>query len=348
MKNIFYFNTIATIGGIETFLYQLSKKYAKNDITIYYKTGNEEQIKRLKEYVRVKRYSGERIECDKAFFNFNLDIIDNVVAKEYIQILHGDYKALGVPLQIHPKITKYIAVSEVVKKSFEEAYGITAEVVYNPLTIEKPKKMLNLISATRLSSEKGKQRIERFAEILDENGIPYQWLIFTNDTKGINNPNIIYMKPRLDLTNYIANADYLVQLSDSEGYCYSVVEALSVGTPVIVTDMPIVKEIGVNKTNGFVVDLELKDVPVKKIYETTFDFKYNTKKDTWNKVLASGKTTYNPRKVRATESYIENRVFDSELGFAPRKGYEFVVDEDRFKVLSGGNEFKIKFVEPLD
>ena len=78
MKNILYFRKIAEIGGIETFFYYLAKKYKDYDITIYYEEGDQKQINRLKKYVRTKKYNGEKIECDKAFFCYNLDIIDNV------------------------------------------------------------------------------------------------------------------------------------------------------------------------------------------------------------------------------------------------------------------------------
>ena len=64
--------------------------------------------------------------------------------------------------------------------------------------------------------------------MLNAAGIPYLWTIFTNDFRVIKNDNIIYMQPRLDIIDYIANADYLVQLSDCEAYCYSVVESLTV------------------------------------------------------------------------------------------------------------------------
>lgn len=67
----------------------------------------------------------------------------------------------------------------------------------------------------------------RLANLLDEAGIPYIWTIFTNDTNEIVNPNIIYVKPRLDITNYMMDADFLVQLSDCESYCFSVVESLT-------------------------------------------------------------------------------------------------------------------------
>lgn len=66
------------------------------------------------------------------------------------------------------------------------------------------------------------------SKLLDRENIPYIWYIFTDSGAVINNPNIIYMQPRLDIIDYIANADYLVQLSDCEAYCYSVVESLTV------------------------------------------------------------------------------------------------------------------------
>ena len=310
MKNIFYFRYINAIGGIETFFYYLAKKYQDWDITIYYLDGEPKQINRLKQYVRVRKYEGEIIECDRAFFNFNLDIINNVNAKEYIQIAHGDYKAMGIKPNTHKKITKYLGVSKQVCETYKEVTGFYTELAYNPIEIDQPKKVLNLISATRLTPEKGKNRIKKLASMLDKAGIPYLWTIFTDDINEINNPNIVYMKPRLDIINYIANADYLVQLSDNEGYCYSVVEALSVGTPVIVTDVPVFKEIGVNKDNGFILDFDLSDVPIEQIYKGLPKFEYKPKEDNWITFLMPGKSLYKEElkmkvKVKCIKDYID-------------------------------------------
>jgi glycosyltransferase involved in cell wall biosynthesis len=313
MKNIFYFRVINSIGGIETFFYYLAKKYKDWDITIYYSKGDKAQIDRLKQYVRVKQYKGEKIKCDKAFFNFNLDIIDNVEAKEYIQIAHGDYKAMGLRPNTHPKITSYIGVSKQVCETYKEVTGYDTELCYNPIEAFKPKKVLNLISATRLTAEKGKERIKKFAKMLDNEGIPYLWTIFTDNKDIIDNPNIIYAKPRLDIINYIANADYLVQLSDNEGFCYSVVEALSVGTPVIVTDCPVFKEIGVNKDNGFILDFKLEKVPIKEIYKGLKKFEYTPPKDNWDKILKKGKSTYQDELKQKVKVRVIAPYFDLEL-----------------------------------
>lgn len=308
MKNIFYFRKINKIGGIETFFYQLAKKYKDYDITIYYNDGDPKQIKRLKKYVRVKKYQGEEIVCDKAFFNFNIDIINNVKANEYIQIVHGDYKAMNIKPNTHSKITKYLGVSKQVCKTFKEVTGFDCELIYNPIQIDKPRKVLNLISATRLTAEKGKNRIIKLANLLEENNIPYLWTIFTDDTNSIKNPNIIYMKPKLDIINYIANADYLVQLSDNEGYCYSVIESLCVGTPVIVTDCPVFKELGIKDgENGFILDFDLSNINIKAIYENSLKFKYEPNKDIWYKYLAEGESEYQKElKTKCKVQCIEN------------------------------------------
>lgn len=335
MKNVFYFWHINEIGGIETFFYYLAKKYKNSDITIYYRTGDATQLKRLKQFVRVRQYNGEKIKCDKAFFNFNLDIIDNVEAKEYIQIAHGDYKAMGIKPNTHPKINKYIGVSKQVCKTFKEITGKEIELYYNPIEIDKPKKVLNLVSATRLTEEKGKKRITLLAAMLDGANIPYIWTIYTNDKDAIKNPNIVYAKPRLDIIDYIANADYLVQLSDNEGYCYSVVEALSVGTPVIVTDCPVFREIGVNKSNGFILDFDLKNAPIKEIYKGLPEFEYKPKADSWSKLLAKGASSYQKDletkvKVKVVKSY-----FDMELNrnLTP-KDPPFIVNKIRSEELT--------------
>ena len=344
MKNVFYFWHINAIGGIESFFYYLARKYKDWDITIYYKTGDEAQIRRLKQYVRVKKYNpNEKIVCDRAFFNFNLEIIDNVEAKEYIQIAHGDYKAMGIAPNTHPKITKYLGVSKQVCDTFKEVTGYDTELVYNPIEIEKPKKVLNLISATRLTHEKGKERMIKLAELLDKAEIPYIWTIFTNDTKAIDNPNVVYMKPRLDIIPYIANADYLVQLSDNEGYCYSVIESLCVGTPVIVTNCPVFKELGIeNGKNGFIVNFDMKNVPIQDIYKGLPKFTYKPKESNWDKFLLPGESTYEGEEkalVRATSGFIGKK--DAERNIYPKIGEEWETSLERAEYLKSKGAVEI-------
>ena len=314
IKNIFYFGYINSIGGIETFFYNLSKKYKDWDITIYYGGGDVNQINRIKKHVRCIQYNGEKIKCDHAYYNFNIDIIDNVEAKEHIQILHGDYRYMIEKPPTHPKITRRIAVSHTVADGWYELTGEKTKVIYNPMFIPEAKKILTLISPTRLTSDKGKHRMIKLADMLDKKKIPYVWYVFTDDTGGIDNPNMVYMKPTLDIAGWIKKADYLVQLSNAEGYCYSIVESLALGTPVITTDIPVVHEIGVKHgINGFITDFELNNLDIDEIYNSELKFEYTPKTDTWDKELAKGKSTYQFKESELLQTNEEWKPITSKL-----------------------------------
>lgn len=180
-KNIYYFQSILAIGGIETFFYYLAKKYKDYDLAIVYRYCNERQLKRLSKYVKCIEYKpGMTFECEHAFFNFNTDIIDSIKAKEYYLVLHGDYKAMMDAGQLtkenlpgNPKITKYIGVSQLVCDAWKEITGKEAELCYNPFEPDKTEKEYVFISPTRLSIEKGGKRIIALSNELDKKKIKY-------------------------------------------------------------------------------------------------------------------------------------------------------------------------------
>ena len=352
-KNLIYVSHINAIGGIETFLYNLALQlHDKVDLTILYKIGDKAQIDRLKPFIRVLKYQPGMTFCvENAMFNYDIDLIDKITANEYIQVIHGDYKALGVQPKLHPLITKVVGVSQLVCDTYEELTGIKPVAYYNPISIKKPARTLRLISATRLTSEKGKHRIEKMIKKLDSSKIPYIWTIFTNDTEAIESPNIIWKKPTLDITPHIVAADYLVQLSDSESYGYSIVESLSVGTPVIVTDMPILKEIGVkHEENGFIVDFNLNDLDVDQIYNTYLNFDYSAPTSNWADLFYESEPTYKEDMgslyvVEALITYAKYKIKDKTLDRIPTPGERFVVDFDRLQELMGLNSLSKPFVK---
>ena len=81
------------------------------------------------------------------------------------------------------------------------------------------------------------------------------------------------------MQDYIARADYLVQLSDQEAYSYSVLEALINNTPVICTPVPSFAEQGVKDgVNGYVVPFDM-DFDVYKLLDVPeFEYKYDNEK----------------------------------------------------------------------
>ena len=132
------------------------------------------------------------------------------------------------------------------------------------------KKALILLSATRLTSEKGYDRMLKLAEKLKAAEIPFIWLVFTahNDRKFPE--GFVKLPPTLDIMPYIKKVDYLVQLSDVEAFCYSLQEALQLKVPVLTTPFEAIKDVGViDGENGYILPFEIDELTekdIKKIY----------------------------------------------------------------------------------
>lgn len=373
MKNVFYFRKISKIGGTEQFLYEIAKKYKDLDITILYDLADKYQLRRLKKYVRcMKRIPGEKVVCQRAFFNFNIDAIIDVESTEnyYAFVGHANYEELGYkPPVDNPKLNHFIGVSQFSTDKLDEwlvRLGRTEKTQksYNPLTLEKVKKPKIIVSACRLDDVvKGGERTLKLIEALDKycsehEEEHYLWLIFTNPEVqvDIKSPNVALMNPRVDVRPYIAMADYVAQLSnDMETYCYTINEALGYGIPIITTPLSVVKELPID--NNMRIQLEYDCSNVEEVATKVFEkkvkpFKYEIPEDGWKELLVNAKSTYQEdigKKylVRATKYYVNERVLDSELGFVPTEGYEFVVNAERLDELNGNNDYGANFVEVI-
>lgn len=334
-NNIFYFKRISAIGGTEQFLYEIAKKYYIYDITVFYDEADSFQIERLRKLVRCKkRKKGEVVKCKKAFFNFNLDMIKDVEADEYFFVSHANYKELGYKPPIeNDKLTHYIGVSQFATDKLDE-YGkklgkeIKTQRCYNPLILEPKEKVLHLVSAGRIDDKvKGGARTLKLIEALDRycerTGRHYIWTIFTNPVSiKIESPNVVLMKPRIDVRPYIADSDYVLQLSnDMETYCYTINEALGYGVPIVTTPLSILKELPITDNEHIVLDWNCENVDevARQIFEKEVKpFKYNPPKDNWEDFLIKEESNYEEEKkmrfiVEATDKYIENNKWDGEL-----------------------------------
>lgn len=323
-NNVFYQSYFNIIGGVETFLYELARLADANgrDLTIVYGTGHPSQIKRLKQYCRVYQLDEieKPIKCKRAFFNYNIGPIDDFEAEEYIQIVHADFSSdilqswiEGIKNEYqHDKITKKYAVSKNNAIKFKEVVGEDVEVLYNPIIIDDEPRIMTLVSAQRLSPEKGGERIEQLAKSLDERNISYIWHIFSNDRLSYQSPNIIYHQVTLDVRKWLKYADYTVLLSDTEGFPYTAYESLCLGTPLIITDLPMLPDLGTNESNSIVLNFDMSNLDVDEIYQRAgkFKFKYTPKScDPWLELL-EGESLYKyekpvPTKVRAIMTYYD-------------------------------------------
>ena len=358
-SNIFYFRKISAIGGTEVYLWEIAKKYSKYDITIFYDEADINQLKRLRQLVRCKkRTRGEIVKCKRAFFNFNLDMIDEVESTEnfYAFVSHANFEEIGYKPPInHPKLTHFIGVSQFATDKLDEwaerlALKTRTQKCYNPLTLEPKEKVIHLVSACRLNDKvKGGERTLRLIDALDKycqrTGRHYRWDIYTNSVSvSISSPNVALMKPRVDVRPYIAEADYVLQLSnDMETYCYTINEALGYGVPIVTTPLSILKELPITDNEYIVLDWNCENVDevARQIFEKKVNkFNYNPPEDSWEDFLIKDKSNYEEEKVmrflvEATDKYTLTNTSDNELSqikgerYVPKKGEQWEVEFDR-------------------
>lgn len=344
-NNVFYQNYFNIIGGVETFLFELAKLSYKHkrDFTIVYKSGYPEQIERLKKYCRVYQLDEieKPIKCKRAFFNYNIDDIDYFEAEEYIQIVHADFKSEVLQPWLEsnctyndPRFTATYAVSKNNAKSFKEVMGRDIPVLYNPIVLEDEPGVMTLISAQRLSVEKGGPRLVRMIQELDKAKIPYVWHIFSDQRLPIDSPNVMYHNVTMSVRNWIKYADYTVLLSDTEGFPYTAYESLCLGTPLIITRLPMLPDLGADETNSIILDFDMSNLDVKDIHSKagTFKFEYKPKPDGWLKLL-QGKSTYVYTEPKLIKVIAKFNFYDLELDRWIYMGDVYEVPENRAKFL---------------
>lgn len=345
--NIIYLSYVSEIGGVETFIYELAKKYKDRDIAVVVREINKKQLKRLSKLCYVYKFTGQQIVCKTAIINYDISIIPfiNKEAKIY-QTIHADYehKFYKNKFPTHDRIYQHIAITKHLVESFKRCTGKQNVILgYNPLTIDKDDKYLTLVSATRLTAIKGKDRMIGLARALDQAKIDYIWYVFTNDTEEIQSENVVYMKPRLDVSRWIEKADYVVQLSDTEACSYTINEALYRNIPVIVTPLPYLEEIGYKDgETGYTLEFDCSNMnevvnKITNIPKFTFKKLDDIYGELFTNKLSEYKEDNMKSKVRCTTSYYDIKLSPTrpEGDKNIPVGYEWVVDDERAEYLIG-------------
>lgn len=294
---VIYIKNAHDIGGVETWIYNFCMQmYKLYDIMVIYDDHfGAKQIERLAPFVMIHKNMGRQILCDTLLNMRITDAIpENINAKEIIQVCHTCQMKENYKIQ--KEYDKIVFVSKAAAESFESQVGKKYKVIPNMTYPKDEKKILKLVSATRLTYEKGEDRIYKMAAGLKENNIPFIWMIFADRPLKKKIDGIIEMPQTLELKNFIEDADYLVQLSDVEAFCYSIVEALELNTPVITTPIKVLSELGFKDgKNGYTIPFNLSKVDYSKIYNNIpkFVYKYDNDKivKQWQKLLGDSKPT---------------------------------------------------------
>lgn len=171
------------------------------------------------------------------------------------------FRSLEEETECYKKFDVISCVSESVAKAFTDTFGLTDKVVvnYNPVTtkliIEKsqePSGLENIsfprmITAGRLTTAKGYDRLLRIADRLKNDGYKFELLILG---KGEEEQNLERFIKEQNLSGfvklmgfkdnpykYIADSDFFVCSSIAEGFSTIATECVILGKPVITTDV---------------------------------------------------------------------------------------------------------------
>ena len=285
---LIYTEYMNVVGGMATWLYntcQVLKQYYS--ITIMYDKFPQEQIDRLSKVVSVVKNVGQSISCDSLIVSRLTDKIPgNVIYNKSIQMCHACKQKI---IQLKNECDYLVNVSQASKDSWGDASkdGI---VIRNLSYVEADE--LLLVSATRMQvGDKGDndKRFRQLANMLNEKGIKFTWLNFSD--KGLIDPpvNFINAGAKVNVQNIIKRADYLVQLSDQEACPFVVIEALSLNTPILATPFESLFELGfVDGKTGYVIPYDM-DFDVGKLLNIPkFNFKYDNETiiNQWKELLS--------------------------------------------------------------
>lgn len=244
----------------------------------------------------------QRYESDVFILsNYNAGslILPRVKARKIYTLVHADFASLfnhkvmnKFKWQPDARNDKVLAVSETAQKGLETTFGVESIVVPNILTpIDTERKVFIILS--RAGKEKG---IERVIELYDRFAAAGKDFCFFICSESVDpsvkadiekRERIVFIKPTAYNQELIKGADYLIQLSLGETYCYSIREALQRQVPVIVSDIPEFNKIVQDGKNGFILKDDFSNLDVNKIFNSKLKFKPYTEQipDVWYKVL---------------------------------------------------------------
>jgi len=315
MKNLgIYISNYNLIGGVERFVENFCKRMSTHyKITMLFDwVENQNLLIEISDYCDVVKIDKNNTYKFDYFINstaWGFSPYDNIEAKKVVQVIHADYRHViatwNFKYNKHEKTTHHVCVGEIVKEAFEEATDYkSSAVIYNLLdnTIRLSKKkknnILKLVTVSRLSGEKGFKRMLQLAQQLESKNIDYTWEVYGNTSsnfaKGIvssfKNTKVKFKGVTREPFKIINDADYLVQLSDTEGFAYSVYEAMQVKTPCLITPFASGKEQIKDGVNGFILPFDMGNIPFESILKKDLivpEFEELGKEEDWIKLLES-------------------------------------------------------------
>lgn len=271
------------IGGIESANRQIARAFADRNIVFVFNVPNLYHMLELGKTCDViwDDYAREYDVDVLVLTNYDSapEIIDRVKAKKVYQQVHADWENMkkmeiwkNFSWHPHERVDKVLAVSDTVKGGLKRSMGIESVVVPNVLKpVENSERTLVFMVMSRASAEKGIDRIVELIKRMDDAGKDFVVYICSTVDGPMkdelqNNRHVVIVPPHLNNYTLLRSADYLIQLSLNESYCYSVREALEESVPCIVSRIPEFEKIIQDGKNGYILDDDFGNLDLDKIF----------------------------------------------------------------------------------
>jgi len=302
MKKIcFYYHHINSIGGVEIAILNLIEKLqSEYHVTIAYtaKDSDIEMLIRMSKYANIVNLNHRTLEVDTVVYCSIYCQKDKIKATRELRWLHGCLTDMKVRLP-KEKIDDYIAVGKICKEQLDsQLINQESTLIYNELNSdifklagkEKKNKKLTLVTVSRISREKGFERMLKIHEKIKH--LDYVWNIVGSGYDKKYEEQIKKQAPNNWLFHgklenpfpFIKNADFLLQLSDYEAFGFVLLEALVLGTTVITTDYSSASEM-INDTNGYIIKKDLSDFTPELLVKKEFKHEHKSGFEQWKKLL---------------------------------------------------------------
>ena len=186
----------------------------------------------------------------------------------------------------------FICISNFIKQNLPKSLINKSKLIYNPFLEEKKikyKRELNILNIILIANLQKRKRVDvaikiiaklkkvsRFnvnLKIFGEKRKPIYLELIKLVKKYDVQDNIKFMGLRFPIRPWISNSDIMLVTAENEAFGRSIVEAMSLGVPVVASDDGGPKEVIENKKNGFLIKLEDVDGYV----ETILNIKKNIK-----------------------------------------------------------------------
>ena len=275
---MFHQTTLASIGGIETADKQIIQVFGDKNLCFVFREADQIQLLEIAKTCDI--IIDERANTYEAdvlimmYYNSNKLILNRVKARKVYHIIHADFETLAqypqwkdYKFKQDERVDKIIAVSKTVQAALKKRFGVESTVVRNILNPNDNHRMV-FLALTRATEEKGIEQLCEFANKAEEMGKDFVIFLCSNiQSDRLNNQSrIVKIPPSIYNQELMRAADYLIQLSSSESYCYSVREALQVKLPVICSDIPELKKLVKPGENGYILGDEITDDDIDKIF----------------------------------------------------------------------------------